>query len=120
LDSGYIQQKSLDQIDNLSNLTEIVNLPTELFNPYRLIILNYLNRLDFLSFTQLKDLTQIESDGNLASHLRFLENNGYISVHKSFAGRYPKRFYELTNEGKKTVEHLAIGLSAFLEKLLDV
>lgn len=75
--------------------------------------------MEFLSFTQLKDLTKVESDGNLASHLRFLENKKYISVHKTFAGRYPKRFYELTDEGTQMMHILVMGLQIFLEKLTD-
>lgn len=109
----------MEQVKNSSNISEIVKLPTELFNPYRLLILNYLHRIDFLSFTQLKDLTKIESDGNLASHLRYLENKDYISVHKAFAGRYPKRFYELTDTGEETIDHLARSLKIFVEKILD-
>lgn len=105
-----IQQMSLNEVKNSSKIPKIADLPTELFNPYRLLILTNLYRMDFLSFTQLKEITKVASDGNLASHLRYLENHGLITVHKSFAGRYPKRFYELTTKGLSTVDHLSLGL----------
>ena len=112
--SKIIQQNSLIEVKNSLKIAKIVDLPTELFNPYRLLILNNLYRMDFLSFTQLRELSRVASDGNLASHLRYLENEGLIVIHKSYAGRYPKRFYELTGKGISTVEHLRLGLEAFL------
>lgn len=115
-----IQQMSIKELKNSSKIPEIVDLPTELFNPYRLLILTSLYRIDFLSFTQLKELTKVASDGNLASHLRYLENYGLIAVHKSFAGRYPKRFYELTTKGFTTVDHLSLGLGTLLAGLKKV
>jgi len=42
-----------------------------------------------LDFTQLKEKLEL-SDGNLAAHLRILEDAGYIFVNKSFIGRRPK------------------------------
>lgn len=115
--SELIQKTSLDKVKITSKIPKIADLPTELFNPYRLLILNSLYRMDFLSFNQLKELSRVASDGNLASHLRYLENEGLIDVHKSYAGRYPKRFYELTTKGTSTMEHLIMGLEAFLEGL---
>jgi len=104
--SNYIIDTSLDNIERISKVDEIVTLPSDLLNPYRLIILSSLSRTEILSFQNLKTLTKINSDGNLASHLRTLEKDGLISVHKTFAGRYPKTFYELTNEGKKRFQEL--------------
>jgi len=109
-----IQQKSLNEVINSSKISKIAELPTEIFNPFRLLILTHLYRMDFLSFTQLKEITNVASDGNLASHLRYLENQGLIAVHKSYAGRYPKRFYELTTKGISMVDHLSLGLENLL------
>jgi len=115
--SVIIEQTSLDQVKNMAKIDKIADLPTELFNPYRLLILNYLYRMDFLSFTQLKQMSKVASDGNLASHLRYLEDQNLISIHKSYAGRYPKRFYELTEKGISTIENLIFGLETFLSGL---
>ena len=112
--SNVIRISSLDVVKNSSKLHNLVNLPTELFNPYRFLILNNLYRVGFQSFTQLKDSTGVSSDGNLASHLRYLENRGLIAVQKSFAGKYPKTFYELTGAGKESVKQLSEVLEAFV------
>ena len=57
-------------------------------------------------FNSLKDLLNI-TDGNLASHLKALEKEEYIVVHKSFLGRKPNTNYEATALGKQAFkEHL--------------
>jgi len=57
-------------------------------------------------FNSLKDLLNI-TDGNLASHLKALEKEEYIMVHKSFLGRKPNTNYEATINGKQAFkEHL--------------
>ena len=50
-------------------------------------------------FNSLKDLLQV-TDGNLASHIKALEKEGYISVSKSFIGRKPNTQYAATRKGK--------------------
>lgn len=68
------------------------------------------DRLDFNSLKEFLDLT----DGNLASHLKGLEKEGFISVEKSFIGRKPNTRYYMTKEGKKAFnEHIKA-----LEKLI--
>lgn len=53
-------------------------------------------RYDFNSLKELLDA----SDGNLASHLKALEKEEYITVHKSFLGRKPNTNYEASAKGK--------------------
>lgn len=50
-------------------------------------------------FNSLKELLQV-TDGNLASHLKALEKEEYISVFKSFIGRKPNTQYAATQKGK--------------------
>ena len=50
-------------------------------------------------FNSLKELLQI-TDGNLASHLKGLEKEEYISITKSFIGRKPNTQYAITKKGK--------------------
>ena len=58
---------------------------------------------DSLDFNALKDLLDV-TDGNLASHLKSLENSTYISFKKEFLGRKPNTRYSVTREGKKAFE----------------
>ncbi len=65
---------------------------------------------DFNSFKELLDVT----DGNLASHLKLLEKQEFIMVHKAFVGRKTQTTYVATEEGKEAFKaHLA-----FLENLI--
>ncbi|MBL4677952.1 MAG: transcriptional regulator [Mucilaginibacter sp.] len=53
-------------------------------------------RYDFNSLKELLDVT----DGNLASHLKALEKEQYITIHKSFLGRKPNTNYAASEQGK--------------------
>ena len=60
-------------------------------------------RYDFNSLKELLDVT----DGNLASHLKALEKEEYMVVHKSFLGRKPNTNYEATARGRQAFkQHL--------------
>jgi DNA-binding MarR family transcriptional regulator len=82
-------------------------------NVVRLRVMSILmvnDQYDFNSFKELLDVT----DGNLASHLKTLENQQYIQVEKSFVGRKPLTNYSATKAGKAAFQkHLA-----FLENLI--
>jgi DNA-binding HxlR family transcriptional regulator len=69
-------------------------------NRVRLQIMSVLVVNDRYDFNSLKDLLAI-TDGNLASHLKALEKEEYISVNKSFLGRKPNTNYAATDTGKK-------------------
>jgi DNA-binding HxlR family transcriptional regulator len=51
-------------------------------------------------FNTLKELLNL-SDGNLASHIKALEELKYINVNKQFIGRKPNTTYSATKDGKK-------------------
>ena len=52
-----------------------------------------------VDFNRLKELLEV-TDGNLASHLKSLEKESYISVEKQFIGRKPNTKYSATKLGK--------------------
>lgn len=61
-----------------------------------------------LDFTALKEYLDV-TDGNLASHLKRLENEGFIGVEKTFVDRKPNTKYYMTKDGKKAFEeHLEV------------
>jgi len=53
-----------------------------------------------LNFNDLKALIDV-TDGNLATHLRTLEENAYIRVQKGFIGRKTNTTYAITKAGEK-------------------
>jgi DNA-binding HxlR family transcriptional regulator len=69
-------------------------------NRIRLQIMSVLVANENYDFNSLKELLNA-TDGNLASHLKALEKEEYISVHKSFLGRKPNTTYAASDTGKK-------------------
>lgn len=66
----------------------------------RLGIMSALLVNDSIDFNGLKELIQV-TDGNLASHLRTLEDNGYLKVSKGFLGRKTQTVYTVTKAGER-------------------
>lgn len=77
-------------------------------NRVRLQIMSVLAVNSAYDFNSLKDLLQL-TDGNLASHLKALEKEEYISITKSFIGRKPNTQYTITQKGKDAFKkHLQV------------
>lgn len=75
-------------------------------NRIRLQVMSVLVANDGYDFNSLKDLLQV-TDGNLASHMKALEKEGYISVNKSFVGKKPHTQYFASENGRKAfTKHL--------------
>ena len=75
-------------------------------NRIRLGIMSTLVVNTEMSYNDLKELLQV-TDGNLASHLKGLEDNNYIKVKKGFIGRKTNTTYSITKAGEKAFkQHL--------------
>jgi DNA-binding HxlR family transcriptional regulator len=70
-------------------------------NRVRLAIMSVLMVNDFFDFNNLKELLEV-TDGNLASHLKVLEENNMIKVTKQFKGKKPNTTYSITETGTST------------------
>ena len=68
-------------------------------NRLRLQIMSVLVANESYDFNALKDLLQA-TDGNLASHLKALEKEAYITVNKTFIGRKPNTQYFASETGR--------------------
>lgn len=66
----------------------------------RLAIMSALAASPELSFTELRDLLNM-TDGNLTSHVRTLQQAGYVAVAKSFQDNRPLTTCSLTANGRK-------------------
>jgi DNA-binding MarR family transcriptional regulator len=72
----------------------------------RLGVMSILVVNDEINFNDLKQMLEV-TDGNLATHLVNLEENGYIKVHKGFIGRKTNTTYAITKAGEKAfTEHI--------------
>jgi DNA-binding MarR family transcriptional regulator len=66
----------------------------------RLAIMSMLAATPELSFTEMRDTLKM-TDGNLTTHIRTLQEAGYVSVTKSFQNNRPLTTCSLTSAGKK-------------------
>jgi DNA-binding MarR family transcriptional regulator len=75
------------------------NLDKTLEHRLRLQIVSVLVANDSYDFNALKELLEA-TDGNLATHLKALEKEKYLSVTKSFVDRKPNTRYKITERGR--------------------
>jgi len=72
----------------------------------RLGVMSILMINEEINFNDLKQMLEV-TDGNLATHLVNLEENGYIKVHKGFVGRKTNTTYQITRQGENAFkEHI--------------
>jgi DNA-binding MarR family transcriptional regulator len=69
-------------------------------NRIRLQVMSVLVANESYDFNSLKELLNV-TDGNLASHLKALEKEEYITVTKSFIGRKPNTQYAASPKGRE-------------------
>ncbi|HLU62686.1 MAG TPA: transcriptional regulator [Gammaproteobacteria bacterium] len=75
----------------------------------RLAVMAMLAGVEKAEFTYIRDKVNA-TDGNLSTHLRKLEDAGYVKIDKRFAGRRPVTDVALTPQGRK-------AFAAYLERL---
>jgi DNA-binding MarR family transcriptional regulator len=74
----------------------------------RLGIMSVLMVNESVNFNSLKELLNL-TDGNLATHVKALEEASYLLVQKEFIGRKPNTLYSATIDGRKAFEqHLSV------------
>ena len=69
------------------------------------------DRIAFPRLQQLLDMTA----GNLSTHLRKLEDAGYVEVDKVFTGRTPTTYLALSRLGRRALEDYRAALQRLLE-----
>jgi DNA-binding MarR family transcriptional regulator len=92
------------------------NLNKAFENKIRLGIMSVLSVNSRASFNHLKEVLEV-TDGNLASHLKSLEKEGYISVNKSFKNRKPNTNYNITPSGSEAFDNHLKALEEILKQL---
>lgn len=81
----------------------------------RLGIMSVLMVEDGVDFTFLREALQL-TDGNLASHLRALEEAGYVLVEKQFVGRRPNTRYTASAAGKTAFKNHLDALERLIQE----
>lgn len=81
----------------------------------RLGIMSALVARPQMAFTELRDLLQM-TDGNLTSHMRTLQEAGYIVISKSFQNNRPLTTLALTAGGEKAFRNYV----SLLEEIVEI
>ena len=81
----------------------------------RLQIMSVLVTNDLCDFNSLKEMLGV-TDGNLASHIKALEKEKYISVSKSFIDRKPNTRYKITERGRNAFKKHLDALEALVKQ----
>ena len=91
------------------------NLDKVLEHRVRLQIMSVLVTNDGYEFNSLKETLSI-TDGNLASHIKALEREKYLSVSKSFVDRKPNTKYKITERGRNAFKKHLDALEAVVKQ----
>jgi DNA-binding MarR family transcriptional regulator len=84
--------------------------------PARLNILVLLYVVTNLDYVFLKNQTGL-SWGNLATHLKKLEEAGYVTVQKGYQGKKPQSIIQLTSKGRTAFQEYKKNLQQVLDDL---
>jgi DNA-binding MarR family transcriptional regulator len=102
-----VTTKTLEPLDPLDPL---IHVPARL---RILVTLAALNAGDTLSFTRLQNMLNL-TPGNLITHLRKLEDAGYLSTEKTGQGVWSRTTVTLSNGGRAALEAYTAALRNLL------
>ena len=91
------------------------NLDKVLEHRVRLQIMSVLTTNDAYEFNSLKELLDV-TDGNLASHIKALEKEKYITINKTFIDRKPNTKYRITEKGRSAFKKHLDALEAVVRQ----
>lgn len=94
----------------------IENLNKTFDSRVRLGIMSTLMVNEQISFNDLKQLIDV-TDGNLASHIKALEEINYIKVNKGFIGKKTNTTYTITKLGEKAFQQHLTALEKMISKM---
>ena len=94
----------------------IQNIDRLIHEPSRLTIMMHLYVVESADFQFLQHQTDM-TPGNLSSHLRKLEDAGYVEVTKEFMDRTPHTALKLTKKGREAFQQYRKSVKQFIDKL---
>ena len=103
-------ESSVETFPDFTNIDRIIHEPARLTI---LAILSAVERADFLFLLKQTGLTR----GNLSSHLRKLEEAGYVDIEKMFVEKLPRTLMSLTDGGKSAFDAYRERMLNTLDKL---
>lgn len=109
--------KKKSNSNNVPNIS-IEEIDKVIHEPARMKImanLYFVKSMDAIFLLRLTGLTW----GNLATHTKKLEAEGYIEVKKEFIKRKPHTMFRLTKRGINAFEEYRINMKNIIDKMLD-
>jgi DNA-binding MarR family transcriptional regulator len=73
---------------------------------------------DRITFPRLQEVLEMTA-GNLSTHLRKLEDTGYVAITKTHQRRTPVTYVELTRTGRRAFEDYTAALRSLLSPQVD-
>ena len=95
---------------------DIQNVDRVIHEPSRLAIMMQLYVVESADFQFLQHQINM-TPGNLSSHLRKLEDAGYVEVTKEFVDRTPHTALRLTRKGREAFKEYRRNVKRFIDKL---
>ncbi len=86
-----------------ADLLSLVEVDRIIHEPARLVIVAILSSVESADFLYLLNETNL-TKGNLSSHLSKLEESGYVTIEKTFAGKVTRTICRLTPEGHEAFQ----------------
>lgn len=100
--------------ENSENPFDHAGIDDAIHGRLRLGIMAYLSTASPAIFGELKDKVNA-TDGNLSTHIRKLEDAGYVEIEKRFEGRRPQTRVHLTDKGRKAWVHYLTQMRSLLD-----
>ncbi len=85
----------------------------------RMAIMSLLAANESLSFTELRDTLRL-TDGNLTTHIKKLQQAGYVGVTKTYSKKRPLTTCSLTKEGRGAFEKYVKLLEEIVAQTKDI
>jgi len=105
------ERKPIQYLESIQALDPTIHAPA------RLMILAILAAIDAADFTFVLNQAGL-TRGNLATHMKRLEEAGYVHVQKEFVERIPRTLYSLTREGHNAIQTYRENMRQVIEELL--
>jgi len=99
-----------DELNAIQNINKIIHEPARLLLMAHLFVVE---SADFLFLQRQTGLTW----GNMSSHLRKLENAGYVAVEKEFIDKKPHTTLKLTDKGRRAFKEYRKNMKQVFEDL---
>jgi DNA-binding MarR family transcriptional regulator len=99
-----------DELNAIQNINKVIHEPARLLLMAHLFVVE---SADFLFLQRQTGLTW----GNISSHLRKLENAGYIAVEKEFIDKKPHTTLKLTDDGRRAFQEYRKNMRQVFEDL---